>query len=230
MLEEGAQFSFGSPEEEVYAAQSLGKPLWLYARDGCNTKKLRELFIRCLQKKRDLSGLITTGWAAGICRDLCPPVTASWEIAAFYLPKLLYKSKKQLIFPSKKDVGTISGWIREFYMEALSISPALDADERMATALVEAKIIYGLEEEGFGLVVMGMAIPVADMSRLNLIYCPPAYRGRGFGKDIVAAISAKIQNWNQLPVLYARAENKIVMDMYKSLGFVEAGRLLELRF
>jgi len=232
MLEEGALFSLGSPKEGLYAVQYSGKPLWLYARDDCSVENLRGSFSACLDKKNDISGLVSTGWAAEVCSDLCPPITASWEIAAFYLPflpDLKHIAKGRLIFPSLEDATIIDGWIKEFYREALSSE--FNATGKFAIALIKGKKLYGLEVEGLGLAAMGMVIPVnADMGRLNLIYCPPSYRGRGFGKDIVAALAAKLQDWNQLPVLYARVENKIVMDMYKSLGFVEAGRLLELRF
>ncbi|MCL2457209.1 MAG: GNAT family N-acetyltransferase, partial [Defluviitaleaceae bacterium] len=79
-------------------------------------------------------------------------------------------------------------------------------------------------------VAMGMLAGAGETARLNLIYVPPEFRGKGYGKQIVAALAAKARENAQIPVLYTACENFAANKLYLSLGFKEAGRLTEVRF
>ena len=236
MYERGAQYVLRS--ESAIAAQYPGKPLWLYAEEGWGADNLRAFFHACLQKKLDLSGLVSSKWAheiclAGLAGLAGNPLSASWEVAAFYLAQAIeYRPKGRLVFPSISDVPTLSEWIGTFYQEALSSE--FKPKDRTIEALVAGKKLYCLEHEGIGLCAMGMRVPLESddykMGRLNMIYTPAKYRGMGFGKDITAAIAMQVQSQKRLPVLYARLNNKVAINLYRQLGFAEAGRLVEARF
>lgn len=227
MLEPGAQYIYEAPG--VFAVQYLGKPLWLYAEDGVSGDDLR-IF---LNRISGAPGLVASKYAA----DLCPwPYVKAWELAAFYLPgPFAYNftaSASRLVFPAESDIPVISEWIRDFYKEALDT----DIQDAVGTAraLITSGNLYCLEllgtetSEPEGIVAMGMLIPLPhNLCRLNLIYTP--YRAKGFGKAITAAIVQQAQNRGQRPVLYARVDNDAAMATYRSLGFIEAGRLTELR-
>jgi len=106
------------------------------------------------------------------------------------------------------------------------LSHKLEDSISYAMALISAKKIYCLQNYA-----MGMIVPLSHgMSRLNLIYTAPQYRGQGYGKEIVRALAKRVQDEGLMPVLYARVANKAAMATYQSLGFVEAGRLTEMRF
>ena len=79
-------------------------------------------------------------------------------------------------------------------------------------------------------VAMGLLSGAGETCRLNLIYTPPEFRGKGYGKKIVAALVSKARESSQIPVLYTAAENFAANNLYLSLGFKEAGRLTEVRF
>jgi len=230
MYEQGAQFLLRT--EGAMAAQYPGKPLWLYADEGFGADNLRVFFSECLVKEPDLLGLVAPVWAAEVCVSNFS-VVDSWEIAAFYLPQLVnHTNQLNLTAPSERDYTTIAAWMKEFYREALSADYA--PEERSVAALVANGRLYCLEAPVTGICAMGMRIPVQGesykMGRLNMIYTPPYLRGMGYGKDITAAISALIQSEGRLPVLYARLENENAVRLYRSLGFEEAGRLIEYRF
>ena len=222
MLESGVQYVYST--EGAFAAQYPGKPLWLYASDDLDAKKLSLFF----EKIDSTTGLITSKRVA----DICPwPVKASFELAAFYLPDhMTYSPKGRLVFPTSSDIPIISKWMKDFYRQALDKD--FIYEENTVKAFIDNKKILCLEINGATIAAMGMLIPLPSygLCRLNLIYTSPALRGRGFGKDMVAAIAMQAQAYGQLPVLYARTNNKAAMGLYNSLGFVEAGRLIELRF
>ena len=264
MCEEGAKFIYGAEDGGATAALYPGKPLWMYVRDGWHVENLRNFFTDCARSisydvanaaNGGLNGLITKTWVAEICRGICPnPVVDSWETASLYLDKFIYyrDTHKQLhlasrlVFPNMQDVPVISGWIKEFYREALSIDlsgeakgdvsvefgaePEMKPEKKIAKALIGKKMLYCLEVGGIDLTAMAMSVPVSEMGRLNLIYTPPCYRGQGYGREITASLAARLQKGGKLPVLYVRVKNKAAMKLYQSLGFLEAGRLTELKF
>ena len=224
MLESGARQIFSGPG--LYALQYPGKPLWLYAEDSCKPEHLMDFYNSIKNEANDITGLVAADWAT----EICPwtPVDV-WELAAFYMPDAAaYTHRGQLIYPAAADIPEVTTWIMDFYIEALGTE--FDGEEA-ARALIAGKKIYCLEIEDGLVVAMGMLIPIfCGLCRLNLIYVPPHMRGRGFGKDVAAACASKAFEQNQTPVLYARTDNAAAMGLYKSLGFVEAGRLIELKF
>ena len=223
MYESGLVVS--SPDKGAFAVQQPGRPLWLYAEEGWGAENLRAFFDVCLSVA---TGLVAAKWIA----DLCPRPSISWEIAAMYLPEpVKYIKSGSLVFPATTDIPILSRWIEGFYREALGLE---FAGENAARALVEGRKLFCLESfeyEKAKLVSMGMLIPLsAGLSKMNLIYTPKEYRGLGHGKNAVAAIAAKAQECGHIPILYVRVENERAYNIYRALGFVEAGRLTELRF
>lgn len=232
LYEKGRQFSLLSPDSEALGVMYPGKPLWLYIKDNWRAENVRAFFEDCIEKLGgEIPGLVAPAKAAEFCGSLFHrPVTGRWEIAALFMPgPAPYKPRGKLVSFNYNDIPAAAKWLTDFYREALDVN--LENSENIAKALINGKKIYGLEVQGLGISAMGMIIPLPEgMCRLNLIYTPPMYRGRGFGKDITAFLAAKVQNEEKLPVLYARTASEPAMRLYKSLGFVEAGRLVELRF
>ena len=221
MYEEGALYSVSAPG--IYGIQYPGKPLWLHVDDDLNAEELRVFFGGL---KKGLTGIVTAKWPAKVCAEVFPNIKNVKELAAFYLPSSInHKPKGRLVFPISGDIPMLTDWILDFYAAALGVE--LKEAQTTARVLVEGKRLYCLEVEG-NIVAMGMLIPLANgMCRLNLIYTP--YKGQGYGKDVTAAISAKAQEWAQIPVLYANVDNKVATGIYASLGFMEVGRLVELQ-
>ena len=237
LYEDGIEFSVFAPDSSAIAVQYSGKPLWIYVKDNFDENNLQKFLINCVRefekKNKKISGIVSTQKIANFFEGINGNHYATinrWEIAAFYLPKPFdYIPQGQISLFCLKDVTMVSEWIADFYEKALGTN--LQDGLKTATALIIGEKLFCLKAKGFGIVAMGMTIPLScGMSRLNLIYTPPSYRGRGFGKDMTALLANKLQEEGTLPVLYARVENISAMRLYQSLGFIEAGRLTELRF
>ncbi|MCL1986783.1 MAG: GNAT family N-acetyltransferase [Firmicutes bacterium] len=214
-----------------------GRPLWLYISDDFSTKNIRNFIQNCQNVHSlhltEMSGIITSQRAAQVCLEFMP-TAKYWDIVAMYLPTVISDSNSQnrLVLPTLSHLPIICSWIKNFYKDALLQSLPTQNCERLATALIKGKKIYCLQTPQLtALQAMGMQTPLPNaINRLNLIYVPPESRNKGFAKDIVTLIVNRLQKQGQMPVLYARVDNAPAMQLYKSLGFVEVGRLTELRF
>ena len=229
MYEAGANFTLVAANGGAIAVQYAGKPLWLYVDENMARDEVRAFFCQCLEAINKPSGLITSKQAAKICADVITPVT-SWELEAYYLDVLL--APKQLQNPSPEDATLLASWLTAFYKEALLAD--YKPNQQVVQALINSQRLHIIKTKASATCAMGMYIPIttnyARMGRLNLIYCPPLYRGLGYAKQITAALAYKLQQQGQLPVLYVRANNTKAVNLYRGLGFKLAGELTELRF
>ncbi|MCL2400345.1 MAG: GNAT family N-acetyltransferase [Defluviitaleaceae bacterium] len=239
LYEDGMEFAVCMPDSGAIAIQYHSKPLWMYAKDNLEESKLQDFFNNCISKFKDknkqISGIVAPFKMSKFFEEIYGkkyPVIDRWELAAFFLPKPTgYVPQGQLALFDFDDVTMVSEWIIDFYREALKTAFNKNEGVKTAIALIGGKKLFGLKVNDLGIVAMGMINPLSyGMSRLNLIYTSPIYRGRGFGKDITAILAGKLQAEGSLPVLYARVKNTAAMSLYQSLGFIEAGRLIELRF
>ena len=156
---------------------------------------------------------------------------------------------------TEQEMPLVLGWIRAFYKETLHIHAEItgflgsQAEPSRHNAYhhgrVEAKTLAPQSEPTWHNlspikappklfvwydtqpVAMGMLMGEGETCRLNLIYVPPPYRGKGYGRAIVCALAEKSQENGQIPMLYTACDNAVANGLYAKLGFREAGRLLE---
>ncbi|MCL2015577.1 MAG: GNAT family N-acetyltransferase [Defluviitaleaceae bacterium] len=107
----------------------------------------------------------------------------------------------------------------------------ISVEKTAQNTTIQTKIQTKIKAETKEIKAMIMQTPLPNkISRLNLIYVPPESRGNGFAKDIISLLVNNLQQQGNLPVLYVRTANVPAVRLYESLGFVEVGKLTELRF
>ncbi|MCL1998394.1 MAG: GNAT family N-acetyltransferase [Turicibacter sp.] len=227
MYEDNIEYSITAPNGEAFAVQQTGKPLWIYKRPTCDTKNLSVLFDACLEKSKPHS-IVSDRGTTDLWLNIFPKDVSVFPFAALYLPTEPQNYEGNLINPHISNEKLISAWVADFCKEALHKQPMV---ENTVQSLIKSKRLFCLKQAE--LLAMGMLIPVNPgfpANRLNLIYVPPKHRGNNFGRTIVSLLAAKSHRLNTLPILYVYLNNKPAYSLYRSLGFIEAGRLVELRF
>ncbi|MNF12189.1 FR47-like protein [compost metagenome] len=67
-------------------------------------------------------------------------------------------------------------------------------------------------------------------ARVNDVYTPSAHRKKGYASAIVAEICSQLLHEEVTPMLYADAKNPVSNKVYQSIGFVEVGRIADIKF
>jgi GNAT superfamily N-acetyltransferase len=70
----------------------------------------------------------------------------------------------------------------------------------------------------------------ARHARINAVFTPPALRKKGFASAIVAELCSILERENITPMLYADMKNPDANKVYKNIGFVENGKIADIRF
>ena len=149
------------------------------------------------------------------------------------------------------EMPVVLQWVKAFYRETLHTEFFFDKNtgktpgENSAAERVSRSHASGIFEENPGCesrslphtqiktslyiwydsqpVAMGMLTDICESGecRINLIYVEPAFRGRGYGRAIAAALAAKARERGLLPVLGVAPENMAANALYASLGFIK---------
>jgi len=144
--------------------------------------------------------------------------------------------------PASAGTGVVLEWMRAFYKEALfadfdkdtgNTFPLFEksgtktltgnccgmaaSDEPPEEIVAEPPTLYIWHNEQP--VAMGMLTQSEHECRINLIYVPPHFRGRGYGRAVVAALAKKARTGGRLPVLRTSGGNVAAIAIYRSLGF-----------
>lgn len=96
---------------------------------------------------------------------------------------------------------------------------------QLAEELANPSAVFLVAELEGKVVGYGGMLVAADEGAVTNIAVFPAYRGRGFGKALTAALLEEAcRRGLALVALEVRESNAVAIALYQSLGFVEAGR------
>ena len=199
-----------------------------------------------------LVGLVASKESALICADIYGGryglSYTTREMIGYYLPG---KSTISLSVPiasgeirlaTPSDMPLVMEWIQRFYAETLEAPAPWSTGKKSLP--VECSFLPNKKQPAHhsGVatklyiwwdstpVAMGTLSCTRASSRINLVYTPPELRGRGYAKVLTAALARQAQNNGSIPVLYTTSDNIAANKLYRGLGFLETGRLVEVRF
>ncbi|MCL1884311.1 MAG: GNAT family N-acetyltransferase [Defluviitaleaceae bacterium] len=208
-----------------------GMPLWIMPLQGLSSTDARLFFEEFLQNfsgelTDELIGIVAEKDIALAC--VGDKKFSDKEIIAYYLEKEVFCNVSgELRAATASDSGLALGWISDFYAETLhAVLPQSTARKGISKAS-NVKLFLWWDNCP---VAMGMISETGETCRMNLIYTAPNFRGRGYGRALVSALARRAFEASKVPMLYADSANFKAVGLYNSLGFREAGRLLELTF
>jgi uncharacterized protein len=121
---------------------------------------------------------------------------------------------------TENDLELIIEWAVAFNQEALHTSAALDAREE-AESKVGRQMMYIWElPDGRVVTMAGKTRPTSQVMSISLVYTPPAYRGRGYASNCVAALSQHLldEGWKKCSLVTDLA-NPTSNSIYQKIGY-----------
>jgi predicted GNAT family acetyltransferase len=114
------------------------------------------------------------------------------------------------------DVPVLRPWGEAFTDEATPGAVRVDH----VTARVAAGLLHVWEVAGRPVSMAAVTEPQAGVSRVQLVYTPPASRGRGYAAACVAAVTrAELAHPGRRCMLYTDAANPTSNALYERLGY-----------
>lgn len=126
------------------------------------------------------------------------------------------------------DLPTLQPWSVAFVREA---TPHGLADVDHVTGRVAAGLLHVWDVDGEPMSMAAVTPPESDVTRVQLVYTPPALRGNGFAAACVAAVTGgELAHAGRRCMLYTDLANPTSNALYERVGYRRVGEALDLVF
>jgi predicted GNAT family acetyltransferase len=224
---------------DLIFAHSAGHNPWLWVSAGLEPEQrktlVQQLAVRL--KGHELSGI--TGepdtarlFAETWCESTGQLYHTHMMMEAYYCPQVLKPPgvSGQLVQPDDSYTALISEYLSSFVEDAFgTVSPA-ENHLGYARSIVQSGKLHLWIAEDKPVSMANLAHLSARHGRINEVFTPREHRKHGYASACVAELCARMLDKGITPVLYADSINPDSNKVYQSIGFVNAGRVADLRF
>lgn len=216
-------------EHTLHMAACMTPPhnIVLYGDDNCS-EEMCTLLIRNLQEHNwSVPGVIGPGRVAELFAEAWKKQSGvqyreEMRERIFELNQVIPPARVEgtLHVATENDLELITQWAIAFNQEALHTSAALDARQE-AEHKVRRQMMYIWElPDGRAVTMAGKTRPTAQVMSISLVYTPPAYRGKGYASNCVAALSQQIldEGWKKCSLVTDLA-NSTSNSIYQKVGY-----------
>ncbi len=140
-----------------------------------------------------------------------------FELSQVILPE---RVEGTLRVATENELELIIEWAVAFNQEALHKSDSLDTRQE-AESRVRRRMMYVWElSDGQIMAMAGKTRPTSQVISISLVYTPPAYRGRGYASNCVAALSQHLldEGWKKCSLVTDLA-NPTSNSIYQKVGY-----------
>lgn len=135
------------------------------------------------------------------------------------------------VVPSVEKADQLSSLQIGYEIEELGASSAEISKKNTAAVLrlrIKRDEVTALYEEGTPVALASVNARFEDTCQIGSVYVLPEYRGKGYGKAIVSAHLLRLFDRYGRVVLFVKRNNTRAIHVYRALGFVARGGLLQM--
>ncbi|SFF21024.1 hypothetical protein SAMN05216378_5477 [Paenibacillus catalpae] len=151
---------------------------------------------------------------------------------AYYCPEILYPSAVAgTLRPTQSaDVPLIADFMAGFAESAYGYKVHPASQIPAAENTVASGNLFLWIVDGTPVSMAHIAHRSPRHARINYVYTPLALRKRGYASATVAACCGLIEQEHRIPMLYADLTNPDSNKVYQNIGFVESGKVADVKF
>ena len=255
--EEAAAFAFSNDAEEItfykmrqlltapdalilsdgrdllFLRSGLGWPAWIYTRKGISDETLSELAasLCVLKEASNLAGAIGRADLIRFLELALPyPKKRRMPLTAYLIgePKTCSAEGERVPAAALDPMrcGALLAQLGEQAREPIPEDERLAAGQRFCAA----PDAYGWCINRTTVALTLLSKEKAGFSYIKSVVTDEAYRGHGYAKALVSSVCADAHRRGDRTMLYADTNYPASNALYRSIGFVEAGRLIGFDF
>jgi predicted GNAT family acetyltransferase len=151
---------------------------------------------------------------------------------SYFCPNVIPPSRESVMFrkASQEHVATVADFLTRFAYDAYGNKVEPSSQVSAAEHLIKKENLYLLFENSAPVSMANIAHRSKRYARINTVYTPPQHRKKGFASAVVAQLCDVLKEENLKPMLYADLKNPDSNKVYKNLGFVESGKIMDIKF
>ena len=124
----------------------------------------------------------------------------------------------KLRLAEESDRNLLTDWIQAFEQEALEDNEPKSDSQLWFNRHIENKSLFVWHDNVIvSMAAYGGATP--NGTRINAVYTPPEYRGRGYATSCVAAMSQQLRDRYKYCFLFTNLDNPTSNHIYRQIGY-----------
>ena len=220
-------------KDVLFVRAGLGWPAWIYTRKGISEETLAELAasLCVLREAKNLAGVIGRASLVRYLELALPfPKARRLPLTAYLCEKPNACSAEGERVPAgaldPAVCGAMLAELGEQAREPIPENERLHAGRRFC----ENPDAYGWCINGTPVALVRLLERKNGLAYINSVVTGSAYRGHGYAKALVSSVCADAHARGERTMLYADTSYPASNALYRSIGFVEAGRLIGFDF
>jgi predicted GNAT family acetyltransferase len=212
---------------------------WVWTCENIGNLELEELandFNNLFLDRSSLSFISKPEIADFLAKSYATKRKMSYKIImcmeAYHCPKIIFSKqvKCEISKATLEDTDVIAdflvGFNKEFFGNDTTHNDNLDKVKQF----IQSGNLYVLKVDDKIISKANIAHRSERHARIDEVYTSPLQRGKGYAGALVAQICKIIKSENQTPMLYTDLSNPSSNKAYKNVGFVECGKVNEVKF
>jgi ribosomal protein S18 acetylase RimI-like enzyme len=171
---------------------------------------------------RDCGDILGKSPEAWLVRPEEEPTPPGWT-------KIFEKAVAQMILPPTAALPSVPSSVIELGPGDAPAIRALAEHARpgpFSSRTHELGTFLGIHDGGRLVAMAGERMRLPGWVEISTVAVDEAYRGRGYGRMLTAAVAARIRAANHMPFLHLYADNKPAMALYRKMGFAQRSTLV----
>jgi ribosomal protein S18 acetylase RimI-like enzyme len=129
-----------------------------------------------------------------------------------------------------QDAMLVAQYLTGFSEDAYGVTVDPATQVAPAQGMINSGNLYLWQVEGKPVSMAQITHRSPRHASINAVYTPPELRKRGYASAVVAELCSRIEEEGLIPMLYADLSNPDSNKVYRSIGFVPAGVIADIRF
>lgn len=239
ITEDENAFVIQSTDKNLIAAQNEGRQMWIWINPNSDDKYVDKSISELYEIIKDRQVPSILGYKKYI-QKLADTISINKSIhyqidmgmIAYHCTKVIptYKSNGKMIISNENHVDTIAKFAKGFIKDGFGIDVTVGSQLESAKRLASSGNTYLLELNNKIVSMANIAHRSKRHGRINNVYTPDEERNKGYASTLVANLSLKLLDENLTPMLYADDSNSISNKVYTNIGYIETGRIYNIKF
>lgn len=226
-------------DNNMILAQSPGNKAWLWISKETPLEERRALIT-------NLVGYLNRNQLPGITGD---PQTAEMfaeayskkrgisyqtemTMESYHCPKVIRPENVpgEIQRATLGDSDTVAAYLAGFLKDAFNSSVEVGTQMSKAQTMIGTGNLYLWLVNGKPVSMANISHRSSRHARINAVFTPDSHRKNGYASAIVAELCVIIHSEGLVPMLYADIINSDSNKVYKNIGFIESGKIKEIKF
>jgi Predicted acetyltransferase len=226
-------------ENNMIALHGSGRPMWLWINEKQGKKDIEKIIdelSRILKDKnlygisaspdisklfaKKYSDLIGITYELSMCMESyhCPDVKRPKNVLGKMIPSLNMHTR------------IVAEYCAGFSLDGFGNKVTVDSQISSAERLISSGNLYLWTVNDMVVSMANIAHRSPRHARINSVYTPPGERKKGYASALVAELGDLILKEDLTPILFADVKNPDSNKVYKNIGSIETGKILECIF